>query len=147
MSTVKRVAIAVALLGFLGTGLSACKSANPAHETAKAVAAAQNWLAMIDAGKYADAWQNSDDAIKSVGSKEQFATMMGRTRAPLGKVQSRAVQQKAYAKDPQNAPPGEYVQVHFNTAFENAKSAIELVTLKKQSDGSWKVGQYSVNPE
>ena len=143
----KRIAIALAIVAFLGTVITACKSSNPADETAKAVVAAHNWLAMIDAGKYADAWQSSDDAIKTVGSKEQFATMMERTRGPLGKQQSRAVQDKAYAKDPQNAPPGEYVQIHFNTTFENGKSATELVTLKKQSDGSWKVGQYSVNPE
>lgn len=143
----QRIAIGFAIVVLFAAGLSACKSTNPADETAAAVAAAQNWLGMIDAGKYADAWQSSDEAIKSVGSKEQFATMMERTRAPLGKEQSRAVQDKTYAKDPQNAPPGEYVQIHFNTTFENAKSATELVTLKKQSDGSWKVGQYSVNQE
>jgi hypothetical protein len=143
----KRIAIGFAIVLLLGAGLSACKSANPEAETPKAVASAQEWLGLVDAGKYAEAWQKSDDAIKSVGSKEQFATMMERTRGPLGKEQSRTLQDKAYAKDPQNAPPGEYVQIHFNTTFEGGKSATELVTLKKQGDGSWKVGQYSVNQE
>jgi hypothetical protein len=141
----KRIAIGLTIALLLG--LSACKSTNPEAETAKAVTAGQEWLGLVDAGKYAEAWQNSDDAIKGAGSKEQFATMMERTRGPLGKEQNRTVQDKAYAKDPQNAPPGDYVQIHFNTAFEGGKSATELVTLKKQIDGGWKVGQYSINQE
>ena len=72
---------------------------------------------------------------------------MEQTRAPLGKEVSRALKDKGYAKDPQNAPPGEYVQIHFTTSFENAKTATELVIVKKQPDGVWRVGQYSVNPE
>src|SRR5207248_2656053 len=101
----------------------------------------------IDAGKYDDAWASSADEIKTVGPKNRFAKMMGMTRSPLGKELSRVVKDKAYAKDPQNAPPGEYVQMHFSTSFENAKSATETVTVKKQPDGTWKVGQYSVNPD
>jgi hypothetical protein len=104
-------------------------------------------LEFIDAGKYDDAWAAAADEIKSVGPKEGFAKMMEQTRAPLGKEVSRAVKDKGYAKDPQNAPPGEYVQIHFTTSFENAKAATELVIVKKQPDGVWRVGQYSVNPD
>ena len=102
---------------------------------------------LIDAGKYDDAWAASADEIKSAGPKDAFAKMMEQTRAPLGKEVGRNVKDKGYAKDPQNAPPGEYVQIHFETSFENAKSATELVIVKQQPDGVWKVGQYSVNPE
>ena len=127
--------------------VAGCTKSNPEDATKDGIAAATNWLVLLDAGKYDDAWQNSADEIKTVGPKERFAKMMEQTRAPLGKEVSREVQDKAYAKDPQNAPPGEYVQMHFHSSFETAKSATELVIVKKQADGSWKVGQYSVNQD
>jgi Protein of unknown function (DUF4019) len=138
---------AFALIAILAAALAGCTSSNPEDQTKNGVAAATSWLELIDAGKYDDAWAASADEIKSVGPKEGFAKMMEQTRAPLGKEVSRAVKDKGYAKDPQNAPPGEYVQIHFTTSFENAKAATELVIVKKQPDGVWSVGQYSVNPD
>jgi len=136
----------VALLALIITA-SACTSSNPEDATKDGVAAATAWLQLIDAGKYDDAWASSADEIKTVGPKEGFAKMMEQTRGPLGKEVSRTVKDKGYAKDPQNAPPGEYVQIHFTTSFENSKDATELVIVKKQPDGVWRVGQYSVNPD
>jgi hypothetical protein len=140
-------AVSVCALMVLLITLAGCTSSNPEDAAKEGVAAATKWLELIDAGKYEDAWSASADEIKTVGPKEGFAKMMEQTRAPLGKEVSRAVKDRAYAKDTQNAPPGEYVQIHFNTSFENAKSAIELVIVKKQPDGVWKVGQYSVNQD
>ncbi len=137
----------MALMALLVTALAGCTSSNPEDAAKEGVAAATTWLRLIDSGKYDDAWATSADEIKTVGPKEAFAKMMEQTRAPLGKEVSRAVKDKAYAKDPQNAPPGEYVQIHFDTSFENAKAATELVIVKKQPDGVWKVGQYSVNQD
>ena len=127
--------------------LAGCNSSNPEDQAQAGVAAATSWLELVDAGKYDDAWAASADEIKSIGPKEAFARMMEQTRAPLGKEISRTVKDKGYAKDPQNASPGEYVQIHFATSFENAKAATELVIVKKQPDGVWRVGQYSVNPD
>jgi len=138
---------AFALIALLIAALAGCTSSNPEDATKDGIAAATSWLDLIDAGKYDDAWAASADEIRTVGPKEAFAKMMEQTRAPLGKEVSRAVKDKGYAKDPQNAPPGEYVQIHFTTSFENAKSATELVIVKKQPEGVWKVGQYSVNPD
>lgn len=143
----KRVRIAIALAMLMVVAIAGCTSPNPEDATKDGVAAATEWLGLIDAGKYDDAWAKSADEIKNIGPKEGFAKTMEQTRAPLGKEISRTVADKNYAKDPQNAPPGEYVQAHFHASFENAKSATELVILKKYPDGSWKVGQYSVNPE
>jgi len=142
-----RVRIAsIFLAASLVFALAGCTSSNPDAEADAGVAAATKWLELLDAGKYDDAWASSGDEIKGAGPKEAFAKMMGQTRDPLGKEVSRTVKDKGYAKDPQNAPPGEYVQIHLTTSFENSKNATELVIVKKQADGSWKVGQYSVTP-
>jgi len=142
----KRLA-AFALTAILIAALAGCTSSNPEDQANDGVAAATSWLELIDAGKYDDAWAASADEIKTAGPKEDFGKMMEQTRAPVGRETSRALKDSAYAKDPQNAPPGEYVQIHFTTSFENANSVTELVIVKKQSDGVWKVGQYSVNPD
>jgi hypothetical protein len=139
--------VSFALIVVLVAALAGCTSSNPEDATKDGVAAAISWLGLVDAGKYDDAWAASADEIKSVGPKEAFAKMMEQTRAPLGKELSRAVKDRGYAKDPQNALPGEYVQIHFTASFENAKSATELIIVKQQPDGVWKVGQYSVNPD
>jgi hypothetical protein len=136
-----------ALMALVVTALAACNSSNPDAAANDGVAAASTWLGLVDAGKYDDAWATSADEIKTAGPKEGFAKMMAQTRAPLGKETARTVKDKIYAKDPPNASLGEYVQIHFNSSFENANSTIELVTVKKQPDGVWKVGQYVVNPE
>jgi len=115
--------------------------------TKEGVAAATAWLQLLDQRKYDVAWDNSDDAIKGAGPQQTFVKMMQQTREPLGRTISRKQKDVGYAKDPQNAPPGEYVQMHFATSLENAKNATETVIVKKQADGSWKVGQYSINPE
>jgi hypothetical protein len=142
----KRIA-SFALLALFIAMLTGCSSPTPEQSAEEGVTAATRWLELLDAGKYDDAWASSSDEIKGAGPKETFAKMMAQTRSPLGKEVARAVKDKGYAKDPQNAPAGEYVQVHYITSFENAKEWKELVIVKKASDGEWKVGQYTVNPE
>jgi hypothetical protein len=63
-------------------------------------------------------------------------------REPMGKVTSRALEASQYAKNPQNFPPGEYVELKYKTSLDNAPSGEELLQLVKTSDGSWKVGAY-----
>jgi hypothetical protein len=145
--TKRHISVALAALLTIMVMVAGCTSSNPEDATNDGVTAATSWLELVDAGKYEDAWAASADEIKGVAPKEVFAKMMAQTRAPLGKEVSRTVKDKGYAKDPQNAPPGEYVQIHFETSFANSKSGGELVIVKKQPDGVWRVGQYSVNPE
>jgi hypothetical protein len=143
----KNLRITLALAMLMMVAVAGCNSPNPEDATKAGIAAANQWLGLIDAGKYDDAWASSADEIKNIGPKEGFAKSMEQTRAPLGKEISRTVADKAYAKDPQNASPGEYVQAHFHASFENAKSATETIIVKKQPDATWKVGLYTVNPD
>jgi Protein of unknown function (DUF4019) len=123
--------------------LIGCQGGDAAEKSkADAINAASHWLALVDQGKYAEAWDGAADAIKKAGDKQQFAAAMRAQREPMGKVTSRALEASQYAKDPQNFPPGEYVELKYKTAFQNAPSAEELLQLVKAPDGSWKVGAY-----
>ena len=132
------------LIALFLAALTGCQGGGDGAEKSKADAtnAASQWLAMIDQGKYADAWNGAADAIKKMGNQQQFAEVMRAQREPMGKVTSRALEASQYAKNPQNFPPGEYVELKYKTSFQNAPSVEELLQLLKTSDGSWKVGAY-----
>ena len=123
--------------------LTGCQGGDAAEKSkADAINAASQWLPLVDQGKYADAWNGAADAIKKAGNQQQFAQAMHAQREPMGKVTSRALEASQYAKNPQNFPPGEYVELKYKTSFQNAPSVEELLQLVKTSDGSWKVGAY-----
>ena len=67
--------------------LTGCQGGGDDAEKSKADAAnaAAQWLAMIDQGKYADAWNGAADAIKKMGNQQQFAAVMRARREPMGK--------------------------------------------------------------
>jgi len=124
---------------------SALDAASPATEGAEAAAieSAESWLKMIDAGKYAESWDEAAEIFRSAIKKEQWPQMLTSVRKPLGKVASRKVLTKQYAESLPNAPKGKYVVIQFETAFEN-KKAVETVTPTLDKDGKWRVSGYYI---
>jgi hypothetical protein len=112
-------------------------------ETA-AIAAAENWLAMVDAGKYAASWKEAAEFLKNTVKPEQLELSMKATRQPLGKLISRKMRTKNYKNSLPGAPDGEYVVIQFETSFANKKTAIETVTPMLDKDGKWRVSGYFI---
>jgi hypothetical protein len=102
------------------------------------------WLALIDAGKYADSWQESSSLFKAHVSKPQWQTLVSATRDPLGKVISRKLTSVAYTKTLPGAPDGDYVVIQYQTSFEHKQSAVETVTPMLDKDGKWRVSGYFI---
>jgi len=124
---------------------SAGGAASPTTESAEAAAieSAESWLKLIDAGKYAESWNEAAEMFRSAVKKEQWPQMLTSVRKPLGKVASRKVLAKQYAESLPNAPKGKYVVIQFETAFENTK-AVETVTPMLDKDGKWRVSGYYI---
>lgn len=98
--------------------------------------AAKEWLKIVDAGDYAQSWQESDSFFKSKLPKNKWDTALKGIRTPLGKVTSRSeLSAKEYSSLP-GVPKGECLVIQFQTAFQNKKSATETLTLSKSS-GQW----------
>jgi len=112
-------------------------------ETA-ALSAAENWLATVDAGKYAVSWKEAAAFLKNAVKPEQLELSMKATRQPLGKLISRKMLTKSYKTSLPGAPDGEYVVIQFGTSFENKKTAIETVTPMLDKDGKWRVSGYYI---
>jgi hypothetical protein len=109
--------------------LIAAAPAVPAAETATsgAESAARAWLALLDAGNYADSWQSAASVFRQKISASQWEAAIAGTRAPLGALQSRTLQSATPHSTLPGAPDGEYVVIQFAASFEHKASAVETV--------------------
>jgi hypothetical protein len=109
-----------------------------------AVAAAEEWITMVDDGKYTESWKEAAQYFKNAVKQEQWEQSLQAVRNPLGKLISRQVESKTYMTSLPGAPDGEYVVIQFMSSFENKKSAIETVTPMMDRDAKWRVSGYYI---
>lgn len=105
---------------------------------------AQAWLALTDAGKYAESWQEGSSFFRSAVTQTKWVDALTSVRTPLGKVLSRKLKSATYVKDPPGNPPGEYVQIQYDTSFENKKDCVEIVAPMLDKDNKWRVAGYFI---
>jgi hypothetical protein len=122
---------------------SPAMSAKEAEEEA-ARGRARAWLALVDQGLYTASWDAAAPLFQSATTKQQWEGAALGARTPLGELSKRelrAVESKASLP---NAPAGEYMVVHYDSAFAEKPTAREVVTLILTGDDSWKVVGYFV---
>jgi hypothetical protein len=110
----------------------------------EAQAAAEQWLALIDAGQFAESWQATAAVFQSAVSQPQWQGSLESVRKPLGSLVSRKLKSAKYTKTLPGAPDGAYVVLQFATSFTNKKEAVETVTPMLDKDGKWKVSGYFI---
>jgi hypothetical protein len=120
---------------------SAFAAPKPEDEARKS---AEQWLALVDAGKYGETWQSAAGYFKTAVTKEQWEHSLNAIRKPLGDLVSRELKSAKYLKSLPGAPDGEYVVLQFATSFVNKKTAVETVTPMLDKDGVWRVSGYYI---
>ena len=115
----------------------------PSYDPA-AERAANEWLAIIDAGDARASWRTAASLFKKAVSEEQWAQALSAARSPLGAVVHRALAHAESATQLPGAPDGQYVVIQFDTQFERKRAAIETVTPMQDTDGQWRVSGYFV---
>ena len=125
-------------------GLVSCSSPETKAKEAAAVAAAEAWLKLTDAGDAAASWEASAEFFRKAVPREQWAQSLSVARAPLGPLVRRTVKGSKYATRLPGAPDGEYVMVFFHASFSNKQSAVETVTPMLDKDGVWRVSGYYI---
>lgn len=129
---------------------SACsrQTASNVPGTAPAPAAAQQaaeqWLALVDAGNFAESWKTAAGYFQTAVSQDQWEHTIVAVRQPLGGLVVRKFKSAQYTKTVPGAPDGEYVILQFDTSFANKKEAVETVTPMLDPDGKWKVSGYYI---
>ena len=122
--------------------LSACSSSRNPQAEAAAVAAATDWLSLLDSEDYAATWDTAAEFFKDSVQKEEWTQTIQSLRKPLGKNTSRELRSALYQTALPGAPEGEYVVIEFEAAFEHKESVIETVTPMLDNDGQWRVSGY-----
>jgi hypothetical protein len=105
--------------------------------------AALHWLHLVDAGDYAQAYEEEPARLRASITDAQFNRSMEGRRAPFGKVLSRKFIGAAFTKKLTGSPDGRYESVLFRTAFEHKAVAAERVILSYESR-QWRVVDYRV---
>jgi hypothetical protein len=106
--------------------------------------AAVAWLALVDAGTFAESWEAMSPGFKKKVSKRKWKSTVEEIRKPLGKFSTRKLKSAEYSKELPGAPEGEYVVLHYDSAFERKPAAIEKITLILGRDLNWRVSSYAV---
>ena len=109
----------------------------------EARAAAEEWLALIDAANYAAAYAAEPPRLRAGTTPEQFVRSMEGRRQPFGHVLSRKFIGSAFTRKLTGAPDGQYESILFRTSFAHKSVAAERVILSQES-GGWRVVDYRV---
>ena len=118
--------------------------AQGAEKETVVVAKAEQWLSLVDAGKYEQSWKEAAEYFRNAVSQIKWVQSLQAVRSPLGKLISREVKSTMYKTSLPGAPDGEYVIILFDTSFSNKKTAIETVTPMLEKDGRWRVTGYYI---
>lgn len=117
---------------------------NHTSDEQAAIQSANEWLALVDEGKYSNSWDEAADVFRDAVTKDEWDDMLSKIRPPFGNVLERNVKSKSYETSLPGVPDGEYVVIQFHTKYENKENAIETVTPSKENDGAWKVAGYYI---
>jgi hypothetical protein len=136
----KFIALTILTAGLLGV----TAIAQDAQSVSQAQNAASAWLALVDAGNYADSWEQAAGSFKASVSKPSWAAAAARVRLPLGALKSRQIQSSTFTHTLPGVPDGDYVVITYASRFENKGSAVETVTPLRDKDGTWRVSGYFI---
>jgi len=109
-----------------------------------AVREAESWLAMMDAGKYAESWKAAAAVMRGAVTMEKWESTMKNVRDPLGKLESRKLQSATYTTLLPGVPDGDYVVILYETSFEHKATAQETVIMSREKDKVWRVAGYYI---
>jgi hypothetical protein len=110
-----------------------------------ATAAAEKWLALIDAAKYAEAWDASAKVFQDSVARDEFTSGEGNQQAQLGRVVSR-VRKSIKPRDPVPGAPEQYLvlELEYTTDFTKQKTTESVAVAHKGN--VWRVVGYQVSP-
>ncbi|MDE3260422.1 MAG: DUF4019 domain-containing protein [Acidobacteriota bacterium] len=117
---------------------SAPPAAPPPNPTEVAREAVDDWLSLIDAGSYAEAYDTASDILKEQVTRDEFVSTYEEGRPLLGTVRSRVFRSATPATTLPGAPDGDYVVFEFDADYEQKENAVERVTTALEA-GTWRV--------
>jgi hypothetical protein len=107
--------------------------------------AGDEFLALVDAKKYGEAYDIASDYLKKSVSRTEWSAQLVKARETIGQLASRKLKEARPEHDPQGAPPGDYLLMTYETVFASqGKPFTETLPLVKAPDGRWRAVGYFV---
>jgi serine/threonine protein kinase len=100
----------------------------------------EKWLAMMDAGEYAQSWETAAPYFQGKISREEWLAKLEQVRRSLGEILSRKIISM------ENTVMGTRYEAKYASAFECLPAAVETVTYAKQPGGAWLPIGYLIRP-
>lgn len=101
-------------------------------------AAAREWLALVDAGRWHESFDATGDGFRAVNTVNGWEAASRKVRHPLGRPEKRT----AIAFENVPVPPDGAVLVRFRTDFTERDGAVETLTLRREEGRLKVVGYY-----
>jgi hypothetical protein len=111
------------------------------EKTEQAVPVANEFLQLIDHGKYAESWQSSAVLMRDKVTEKDWIEKLTKARTLSGELLARERKSASYSTEAQDSPEGEYIMFIYNSSFKKADEVSEYVTVMLEGD-SWKVAGY-----
>jgi len=112
-------------------------------QRARAVSAAEAWLALLDAGDHEECWELAATLMRRSVSQDQLAQSLRVVLVPLGTTLSRTLDSAEHHEELPGAPDGLYWVLRFAAVYMHKRSAIETVTAMWDRD-DWRVSGYFI---
>lgn len=117
----------------------------PSDPRMAVVALSQAWLQEIDGGRFQQSYDRSGTWFHHLCTPEEWASWMTKRSLNSGKcTQRQQVKEVRFETEPSGKTAGEWAYVEFASSFEKRGDSTELVVLKKEADGTWKVAGYAM---
>jgi hypothetical protein len=139
-----RVVLAFVIIGLLAAAPARAWAVDRAEAAKQATDSAEEWLKLVDDGKFNGSWVEASTYFRNVTTKQQWKQQVSVWRTALGSVVSRKLRTVQYLTTLPGAPDGEYVMIQYDTSFTHKKSAVEVVVPMMDADGKWRVSEYSI---
>ena len=134
----KRILVLAALLFTATAGFAADQP-----DSGPAIKAEQAWMALVDAGNYAESWKQAAPLFQQQVKQADWAEIAGKVRGPMGKVVKRSAPEAQYTTQLPDAPAGKYWLITDKADFEHQPGLTERVTLM-QTPAGWQVIGYRI---
>lgn len=108
--------------------------------------AAEEWLALVDAGDFYESWEAADSTFQARLSQEDWVKQGIQARSQLDSLRSRELSRVRYTESMPQIPGGQpVVLLRYATEYATGATLEAVITTKR--DTAWKVVGYRMVPE
>jgi hypothetical protein len=136
MSPVRSAAFILALV------LAAPAPAQEEVDVKPALAAAEAWLGLLDAGRLGEGWDQATAALQEAIPRPRWEIAMVASREKLGSMHGRKLRSATFTRG--KTPEEDYVIIEYDTRFELRPLTVEVVTPQRGPGNAWKVSNYII---